>query len=346
MIGLVTGLSGQDTRPILDDVGYCWNPQQLERFMDYLKSTAPAPAEPSTPMPPLLAGISPHDDYLYAGRVYYQLFPKITAPEVVIFGVTHRAPRLKMGDLQNKLVFDEYSYWQGPYGKIAVSPLREYLKNNLDPQWTITSNEGHAMEHSIEGMLPFLHYFNRTVRITPIMVTAMPLETMTEVSEKLARVLATYMQEKNLQPGKDIFFLISCDANHYGKDFANTVFGEDEKAHQLGTDQDRHLAEAYLSGEVTFEKIKGLTAGLWGQTYKENSNTLWCGKYSVPFGLLTVSHLKKILAPTQTLTGNILLYTDTYSEGTLPVKKTGMGITAVFSLKHWVGFFAAGFFLN
>ena len=46
------------------------------------------------------------------------------------------------------------------------------------------------------------------------------------------------------------------------------------------------------------------------------------------------------------LNGTLLRYSDTYSEGTLPVTKTGMGITAIFSLEHWVGFFSAAYSLD
>jgi hypothetical protein len=46
------------------------------------------------------------------------------------------------------------------------------------------------------------------------------------------------------------------------------------------------------------------------------------------------------------LTGEILRYSDTYSEGVLPVKGTQMGITAPFSLKHWCGFMSAAFYIE
>ena len=48
----------------------------------------------------LVAGISPHDDYLYAGRVYYPLFKNLRTREAVIFGVTHGTVRKEIGDPQ------------------------------------------------------------------------------------------------------------------------------------------------------------------------------------------------------------------------------------------------------
>jgi predicted class III extradiol MEMO1 family dioxygenase len=200
------------------------------------------------------------------------------------------------------------------------------------------------LEHSIEAMVPFLQYFNRDVQITPIMVTGMSFETMGKISQVLAGVIASYVTENHLQTGKDIFFLISADANHYGRDFDNIPYGEDEQAHRRGTERDRNIADSFLSGAITPDKIKGLTGELWGKTYKDYKDTYWCGKYSIPFGMLTVLQLVEKLEPGKSLRGNVLLYTDTYSQGVLPLKKPGFGITAPFSLKHWVGFFSAGFY--
>jgi len=346
-IGFVFNLPAENIRPVRDDIGYCWNAQQMDRFMDYLKSSYTSDTnkdkQETGKRPLFIAGISPHDDYLYAGRVYYPLFKNITAREVVIFGVTHSTPRKKIGDPQNKIIFDSYDYWKGPYKNVKVSKLREFLKETLDPEMYITNNEAHRLEHSIEGMVPFLQYFNREVKITPIMVTGMPFDTMDILAGKLAAVLGSYLKENHLKVGRDIFFLISADANHYGKAFNNTVYGEDQKAHELGTARDKKIAYSFLNGEMTGEKIRGLTSELWGKTYRDYKDTVWCGKYSIPFGMLTVLHLMK-KGTGKKLTGKILLYSDTYTEGVIPLKKPGFGITAPFSLKHWVGFFSTTFY--
>ena len=46
------------------------------------------------------------------------------------------------------------------------------------------------------------------------------------------------MRTNKLEPGKDIFFLISNDANHYGEDFNNSPYGLDAKAHNLATENE------------------------------------------------------------------------------------------------------------
>jgi len=340
----IFAVRAQDTRPIRDDIGFCWDSAQMDRLMNFLKtkSIEESPKE----LPLLMAGISPHDDYLYAGPVYYPLFKQIKAKEVVVLGVTHRSPRLKIGDPQGKLIFDSFQFWKGPYGKVKISKLREYLKERLSKQSFIVNNEAHILEHSIEAEIPFLQYFNRQVRITPIMITGMDFDTMKGLSAELSRYITSYIKENNLKVGSDIFFLVSADANHYGHDFDNAPYGEDEQAHRLATERDRKIAGTYLGGEITEDKIKGLTTQLWGKTYKDYNDTVWCGKYSIPFGILTVKYLQDRLNKGKSLHGEILRYTDTYSEGVLPLKKAGFGITAPFSLKHWVGFFSAGFYLK
>lgn len=337
----VMAIAAQETRPVRDDVGFCWNPVSMQKLMDYLQSQEKESFEAEG----LVAAISPHDDYLYAGRIYYPLFQILKANEVVIFGVTHSTVRNELEDFRNILILDSFAFWPGLKKPIGVSGLREYVKKNLDKTVFVTNNKAHGIEHSIEALLPFLQYFNPDIKITPIMVTPMPFARMEDVSSKLAVTIAAYMNEKHLAPGKDIFFLISSDGNHYGEDFTNSPFGEGEKAWVAARDLDKRLIRTYLTGVMESRKIAGLTEELWGETYLDYRNTYWCGKYSVPFGLLVV---EKTMALTlnKKINGVLFRFSDTYSEGVLPIKKTGMGTTAPFSLRHWVSFFSIGYYIQ
>ncbi len=337
----MVSLCGQEVRPVRDDIGFCWQRPQMQRLMDLLAAGDLS----DYPTQDLVAGISPHDDYLYAGKVYYPLFKKLRTKEAVIFGVTHGTVRKEIGDPKGVLILDEFRTWSGLGEQAGISPLRDWLKSHLHKEDYIVSNQAHSLEHSIEALVPFLQFGNPGIQITPIMVTAMPFEKMEELSERLASVLAGYMRKNNLQPGRDIFFLISADANHYGRDFSNVPFGEDEKAHRQGIEQDRRIAEGTVNGTLSDEKIRNLTRELWGDSFLDYRNTYWCGKYDIPFGLLTI--YKTVLKKTgRNLKGQLFHYSDTYSDGVLPLKEAGFGITAPFSLKHWVGFFSAGFYLD
>ncbi len=327
----VMGFS-QEIRSIKDDIGYGWSLPQMDRIIERFREDSIA-SEASQ----FIAGISPHDDYLYAARVYYPLFRRIKTKEVVIFGVTHATVRKEIGDPQNVLILDDYSAWRGLGKPIQISGLREYIIKNLDTTYYCISNRAHELEHSIEGMLPFLQYFNPEVRITPVMVTAMPFSRVNDVSSALAEVILGYIRANNLRLGDDIFFLISADANHYGNDFNNIPFGEDSMAHRIGINNDIRLIKEGLISEINDKKIDFFM--------QEMKNVVWCGKFSIPMGLLTVKKVAERMSKRE-IWGELLRYSDTYSEGVLPIHDHGMGITAPFSLKHWVGFFSAGYSLK
>ena len=72
--------------------------------------------------------IAPHDDYAYAGFMYPLVLRNVKARTVIIFGVAHKARQL---GLEDQLVFDSFTHWSGPYGDIAVSPLREQIMARL-----------------------------------------------------------------------------------------------------------------------------------------------------------------------------------------------------------------------
>ena len=335
-------LLAQSVRPIRDSVGFCWNANEMTAFVKYLE----AHAEKAPPSPEnLVAAISAHDDYLYAGAVYYPLYWQIHAKEVVIFGVTHGSVTKELGSMSNVVILDDFDRWRGPYGDVEISPLRSIIRKQLPAEYVVTSNRAHVLEHSIEALIPFLQYYNRDVKITPIMVTRMPLERMQDLSQRLAELFAGYIAANHLEPGKDIVFLMSNDADHYGPDFNNAPYGTDARAHSLATDNDIRIIRTYLTGEITQSNIAGLTTEIWPDSSSKKAIPVWCGRYPITLGLLTVTNLMSRL-DRGTLRGSLLKYSDTFTEGVLPVKNTSMGLTAVFSYQHWCGWFTEAIYLK
>ncbi len=330
---------GADVRHFFDNVGYCTKPYQIEAIVK-AATAKEASLLKKEKTRGYIAVISPHDDHMFAGRVYVHAIAKIaSARTVVIFSVTHGNVRRAIGDPEDVLIFDDYSRWQAPYTPVPVDiSLRTYLENHLDRADYMVSRKAHSLEHAAEAMVPFLQFYNRKVRILAIMVTRMNWWRLRALSEKLASVLNSYMRENHLKLGKDIAFIISTDATHYGPDFNYEPFGLDEKAHEMATAQDKELGEKYLSGNISEDKIRLFADRLWGEKIP------WCGVYSVPFGVMTVLNLAKLQG--KTLYGVPLRYGDSYSLGVLPVFKKGIGITAPFSLKHWVGYWAIGYRLK
>jgi hypothetical protein len=177
------------------------------------------------------------------------------------------------------------------------------------------------------------------------MVTKTSFERMDSLSSELSDIISEYIKSNNYQLGKDIFFLISNDANHYGEDFDNQPFGMDEKAHQSATDNDRKIADENLTGIITKDKIKKLTEVLWPEAGVNQFCPLWCGRYPMIVGLLTINKVAGNVV-NKKISGKVFKYSDTFTESALPVRGTMMGTTSPFSLKHWVGFLSAGFYLN
>ncbi|MFC2085234.1 AmmeMemoRadiSam system protein B [Bacteroidota bacterium] len=330
----------QDTRAVRDNVGFCWNSVEMQNFIEYLDKLNVS-NEISTDN--LISAISPHDDYLYAGRIYHSLFRRIKAKEVIIFGVTHSSVRKEFGNPQDVVILEEFDYWTGPFGNVKISAMRNFIKSNLDDDYFMINNKAHSIEHSIEALVPFLQYYNRDIKICPLMITAMSFEKMDMITEDLVEIIADYIEQNNLILGKDIFFLISNDANHYGQAFNNNPYGENIKAHKLATDKDREIINSYINVPINKQNIKNLSGEIWNN--EDKYVHLWCGKYPIIFGVLTVNKIaEKVL--NKGITGKLFRYSDTFTEGVLSNKGTSLGLTAPFSLEHWVGFFSAGFYLQ
>lgn len=331
----------ENIRPIRDSVGFCWNAEEMNHFIEYLSKQNP---ETNADSKNMVAAISVHDDYLYAGNVYFPLYKNIRTKEVVIFGVTHGTVKKEIGPQSNILILDEFSKWRGPYNDVEISPLREVIKSKLPKDYYIVSNKAHSIEHSIEALIPFLQYYNREIKITPIMITQMPMERMEDLSTRLSKIIIDYAKSSNLELGEDIFFLISNDANHYGVDFDNSYFGLDANAHKLATENDKRIIQKDLVNQITNDKILETSKDILPDS-SDKYTPLWCGRYPIIFGLMTISKVVKSFDD-QLITGKLFKYSDSFTEKVLPVKDTSMGLTAVFSYNHWCGWFTEGFYLD
>ena len=75
--------------------------------------------------------------------------------------------------------------------------------------------------------------------------------------------------------------------------------------------------------------------------YKEYKWT-WCGRYSVPFGLLTAFHLNQ-LQGNEPLHGTPVGYATSIDHSNIKVDDLEMGVTAPANIRHWVGYAAIGY---
>jgi MEMO1 family protein len=288
--------------------------------------------------------IAPHDDYAYAGPMYPRVLRNVAAPVVIIFGVAHKARQL---GLEDRLVFDSFTHWHGPYGDIPVSPLRERLMSALPEGSYCVSDEMQSIEHSVEAKLPFLQHYNRGVELVPVLVSCMSPARMSEVASQLARAIALVMDEDSLEWGADIALLSSTDAVHYGDEDWNgrnfAFYGADAEGYAKALAHEQQIMRDCFEGELRPDKVERFTRYTLADHDHREYKWTWCGRYSVPFGLFTAWHLQQLRAAPP-LTGTILGYATSFEGQGIKVDDLdGMGVTAPATLRHWVGYAAVGF---
>ena len=292
-----------------------------------------------------VGGVCPHDDHLYAGRVYVHLTERITAPRVLLIGVFHKA---RLWDLKDRIVFDAFEAWHAPWGPVRVDALRDELIAALPPDSYVVNNTMHCREHSLEALLPFLQRGHPERTIVPILVPYMGWDRLTEITDRLASAVAEIMKAKGWRLGRDLAVVVSSDAVHYGPDFDHAPFGTDAQAYEQAVARDIGLASDHLEGALEESKLHGFLDTLVDPD--DLSYRLpWCGRFSVPFGL---ELLRKIAVASgeDIPEGTLLRYGTSLSEPELPVsaeaRENGLGYTAPSNLHHWVGYAAVGYQLE
>ena len=85
------------------------------------------------------------------------------------------------------------------------------------------------------------------------------------------------------------------------------------------------------------EKVKSFTEEtVQSENYKEYK-WVWCGRYSVPFGL-TFANKLNMLTNNAPLTGTFIDYQSSIDHELITVEDLGMGTTAIATQRHWVAY--------
>jgi len=335
----------QKVRPVVDTIGFAHLDWQVDSVMNRINRTYSSElsvikVDPGTAW---RVAICPHDDYTYTSWHYPALLKNLKAKTIIIFGVAHKARQLNISD---QVVFDSYSYWQGPYGNIKVSPLREELIGSMPKDICMVSDSLQRIEHSVESMLPFLQYYNRDIEIISILVPFMDVNRMSEISGQLSSAIAKTMKKHRLELGKDVAILITTDAVHYGdEDWGGknmAPFGVDSIGYSKAVQHEHGIIDSCLVGEASTEKVKQFVFNtVQPDNYKEYKWT-WCGRYSVPLGLMTAVDLQKKTG-SKPLNGKYIGYSTSIDHKSLPVDDLRMGKTAIATMRHWVGYASVGY---
>ncbi len=286
--------------------------------------------------------ISPHDDHSYTGYLYPAILKNLKAKIIILFGVAHKAKKL---NLENKLIFDKYKSWHGPYGKVMVSPLRERLLKALSPKIAEVNNEMHKIEHSLEALIPFIQYYHRNIKIVPILVPYMSYEKINQIGKQFATALEKIVKEKKWEWGKDFAIAISSDSIHYGdqnwggRNFAK--FGVDKEGYKRAVELDMEIIKKSLIGSISRKKIELFTRYTVKKDDYKEYKWAWCGRYSIPAGLMAAHYLAKFLSIN--LKGDLVGYRTSITLPPIKVSDLKMGVTAPANIRHWVGYASIGY---
>jgi len=211
--------------------------------------------------------------------------------------------------------------------------------------WGEVDDERHAVEHSVESLLPWLGSAVSEVLFVPVLVAGMELDTLREAAAVMAGALAEICRDRGWQAGRDLGILISADAVHYGCEGwgggGYAPFGCGDAGHAAARQQDVTLAEATLAGPLTDAGIESFVRLVWNPTHPDYPDypyrITWCGLYSIPFGLTVAAQWYAELGAAE-LFGSLLRYGDSVSDGRMDLPATRLGVTAPNTLEHWVGY--------
>jgi AmmeMemoRadiSam system protein B len=329
-----------DVRGQQDAVGFASKAEQMARVWE-LSNAAPQPESLGAAPAPGVAGvICPHDDYIYAARVYRQVLPLVTAKTIVLVGVFHKYRRFGAHDV---LVFDSYKAWRAPDGDVPVSGIREEMLALLPKGDFVRDDAAHDSEHSLEALVYWLRHVRPDLQIVPVIVPAMEFDRMEELASHLASALAREITSHRWQLGRDVALVISSDAVHYGADFKYTPYGEGGvEAYVKACELDRSLLTGPLAGPVTAAKVEKFFSSCVNPEQPSEYRLTWCGRFSIPFGMLLLERTTAALGLPVPV-GHPIAYGTSISSPELPVRDVGLGETAQANLYHFVGYPAVAF---
>ncbi len=170
-------------------------PRELEAMVTSMLSRADAPSE-GDPAPKAL--IVPHAGYVYSGPVAASAYAWLCrlrgrVERVVLLGPAHRV-------FVRGLAAPESGAFETPLGVIPID--REALAALRGLPQVVTSEDAHALEHSLEVQLPFLQAALGDFSLVPLVVGQASDDEVAEVLERL-------------WGGDETLFVISSDLSHY-----------------------------------------------------------------------------------------------------------------------------------
>ncbi|MFC1658342.1 AmmeMemoRadiSam system protein B [Candidatus Omnitrophota bacterium] len=203
--------------------------EEIEKFIDKKATASDA-----------IACVLPHAGYVYSGSVAGKTVSRLRVKDnVILLGPNHTGYGAPFSIMTE-------GYWQTPLGKVEInSGLAKAILNNSS--YLTDEMKAHVYEHSLEVELPFLQYYNPSLRIVPIVAA----EDSPEVYRAIGKAIAEQLKEARLEDASLI--IASSDMTHY-----------EPRAKAEKKDKEAIGAILELNEDKLIEKIKGLGISMCG----------------------------------------------------------------------------------
>ncbi len=144
--------------------------------------------------------VSPHAGYLFSGPVAGAVISRVNLSDtVIIIGPNHTGQGKPLSIMTE-------GTWKTPLGEIKID-TRLGRKIIATSRYLKEDSRAHQKEHSIEVQLPFLQYFQPSIKMVPIILGYVDGAVYKEIGKEIARAL------KEL--GKKVVIIASSDMTHY-----------------------------------------------------------------------------------------------------------------------------------
>ena len=171
-------------------------PSDSNELYNFIKNTAEHPEKKEN----AYGVIVPHAGYIYSGKVASKVFSQISIPDSVIVLAPNHTGLGRPVSLWDK------GRWFLPESEIQVDEsLSEKLLSKSD--YIEVDYDAHRYEHSIEVQLPFLYFYNKNVKIVPLVLFPFDYKYCVNIGESIAEAV--------IESGKDVLIVASSDMSHY-----------------------------------------------------------------------------------------------------------------------------------
>ncbi|WP_027721045.1 AmmeMemoRadiSam system protein B [Maridesulfovibrio zosterae] len=144
----------------------------------------------------------PHAGYMFSGEACGKTIMQANlAPTVVLLGPNHTG-------LGSSISVWSSGAWEFPGGMLEVDDV--FAQKLIDSKTGYVDNQAaHAREHSLEVLLPFLHYLNPETKIVPVCISESSPVTLHKAGELLADIISEYPEPVSIVVSSDMSHFIS-----------------------------------------------------------------------------------------------------------------------------------------